>query len=75
MARMARAPGRTEHVTAQRLFEAERPPLLVALRERYGGTPTVSPLLPPCPTPPTTRSSASTALTDHRTRERFTMAA
>ncbi|CAM5573296.1 nitroreductase family deazaflavin-dependent oxidoreductase [Streptomyces canus] len=43
--------GRTEDITVEEVPEADRPPLLAAYRERYGGMPTVSGVLDALPAP------------------------
>lgn len=43
--------GRTEELLAEEVPEAERPPLMVAYREKYGSMPTVSQVLTALPDP------------------------
>lgn len=43
------AHGRTETITAQEVPEGDRPPLLAAYRERFGGMPTVAGVLDALP--------------------------
>ncbi|MBY8339336.1 nitroreductase/quinone reductase family protein [Streptomyces spinosirectus] len=43
--------GRTEELIAEEIPEAERPPIMAAYREKYGGMPTVSSVLTALPDP------------------------
>ena len=43
--------GRTEEITAEEVPESERPPLMAAYQEQYGGMPTVKDVLAALPDP------------------------
>ncbi|MFG2471237.1 deazaflavin-dependent nitroreductase [Streptomyces canus] len=43
--------GRAEDITVEEVPEADRPPLLAAYRERYGGMPTVAGVMDALPDP------------------------
>lgn len=43
--------GRTERITTEKVPESERPPLMAAYQDKYGGMPTVSEVLTALPDP------------------------